>query len=507
MFLVLSAPISLQLNNMKNDSPASGQKARRVLRNTGSLWAGQAVYMACMLLWTVIIVRYIGPKVYGVYAYAQASVAIVLLFVNLGLNQLLIRDIAQQPALFKIYRKHALRINLILGTILLGGLTAWTLLNSSFQPYGAITAIVAANGLFTALAAIEIALINAREAMQYVALAQVVNSVLTLATGAVGVWTGLSFQAILLLSLASSGVFLVMLNLFCKRVFSKICTTEKKAENSWKDTIGFAGKSLPFWALALIAGLSANMGVLFLKWLGQGESVVGQFAAAQRIFAMIIIIPGLLGQAIFPTLSQAFAESPEGGRRIFQIAWRYYFIMTIPMAAGLWLVADKVVLLLYGPDFSESAAMLRILVLMLLNGVGFFAGRTMMAIHKEKISAAIQWCTLAGVVVASYWAIPHYGALGLCWSMVGRSILGFLVYSTLLFFWFRQRFPWMWCLKTIGATVFMSLIVCWISDYSAGLFFTIPVAAIVYVLYHFVFNTISNEDRAVIGKVFGRYQV
>ena len=466
---------------------------------------GQVIYMVCMVLWTAIIVRYIGTKVYGVYAYAQASVSVVLLFVSLGLDQLLTRDIAQQPALFKIYRKNALRISLILGTIMLGGLTSWTLLRISSQPYWVITAIVAANGLITALAAIEKALIKAREAMQYVALAQVINSLLTLATGAVGVWTGLSFKAILLFSLASSGVSLVMLNLLCRRVFSKICVTEKKPQISWKATIGFARKSMTFWLLILIAGLSLHTGILLLKWLGQGESIVGQFAAAQQILMMVIMIYGLLGQAIFPTLSQAFARSPDAWQRIYETAWRYYLILSVPMAAGLWLVADKVVLLIYGPGFSGSAAMLRILTLMLLNGVGFLMGSAMLSIHKEKTSAIIQGFFYIGIVVASCLTIPLFGAQGLCWSMAGGTICCLVVYSCLLFYSLRLRFPWKWCLKTSGATVFMLFVTWCISGYLDELFFTIPIAVIVYALSHFFLNTLSIEDRKLIGRILARH--
>ena len=61
-------------------SPASDTEqmatGRKVVRNTAVLSVGQAVTLVTMTLWTMIVARYIGPETYGIYGYAQATLAV-----------------------------------------------------------------------------------------------------------------------------------------------------------------------------------------------------------------------------------------------------------------------------------------------------------------------------------------------------------------------------------------------------------------------------------------------
>ena len=43
------------------------------------------------------IARIVGAETYGIYGYAQATLAVLIIFVNLGLDKLLTREVAQRP--------------------------------------------------------------------------------------------------------------------------------------------------------------------------------------------------------------------------------------------------------------------------------------------------------------------------------------------------------------------------------------------------------------------------
>lgn len=492
---------------LEGGAEQSGQRVRRVLRNTGALWCGQVVYMVCMAVWTALVARYVGPGTYGVYVYAQSVVAVLLGVANLGLHQLLIRDVSQQPGLWSLHRRHAFRLTLPLVLLFFGGLGVLTLVRNGTGEYSLIMAIVAINGMITALAAIESSLINAREALHYVTFAQTANSVLTMVSAAVGVWRGWPFTMILFLSLMSTGGYWLILVRSSAGLYGKLGLPIVSVNPPWRETRAFAVRSFPFWTMVLMSSLWSNMGVLFLEWFGAGQDTVGQFGAAQRIFVMVSMLPALLSEALFPTLSRGYAETPDDFPRMFEKAWRAFFVMTVPMAAGVWLTADKVILLFFGAEFLAASDLLRIFGIMLLNGVAFLSGRTMVVIGRERMSAAINWIALIMIAVASLWAIPLFGAKGLCWSMTASSLAGFLAYSALLFLYLHLRFPWVWLGKTLLATTVMFVIAERATSMFDNLFVTIVTAVGAYGLAHILLGTLSEEDRRLVKNVFHRREV
>jgi len=180
--------------------------AQRVLRNSSVLSSGQIVQLASMTLWTAIIARYVGPEAYGIYAYAQSTILILLIFVNLGLDQLLVRDVAAHLSDGAVYRLHALRIKTALGLLILGTFLGLNLIQDSGGTFQRVLLIVALNGFAAAVGMIYVSLINAREAMHYSAIGHSANALLTLLTGALVVWQGGSFETILWFSFAATCV-------------------------------------------------------------------------------------------------------------------------------------------------------------------------------------------------------------------------------------------------------------------------------------------------------------
>jgi O-antigen/teichoic acid export membrane protein len=447
-----------------------------------------------MVLWTALVARYIGPGGYGVYAYAQASVSILLILVNLGLDQLFIRDLAQQPDLGLVYRVHGLRLKLGLGFIVLGGFTALTLVQNQASEYTAISAIVAANGLAGAIGTLNASMINAREVMHYSVAAQAINAVLTLATGALGVWLHWPFSVILLMSLGATCVYVAITRFFALRLYREVHAQPINDEGNWRTTLSVAARSIPFGLLVLISVLSTNMGTVMLRWAHASDDTIGYFAAALRIYSLVILVPGSLTSALFPGLSRIYAESAERFARVFEFAWRFFFIITVPMAVGLWLVARDVILLIYGSEFGGAVPLLQILSLMLLNGVGFVMGTAMTAMNRQALNAGIQGAALALVAAIAWWTIPRYGGAGVAGAMVAGTLGGLVVYSTLLFRWLRLQFPSLWCIKTALAASSMAAATLLVQAWTGSFPLVLITAPIIYILCHLVLQTLSKND-------------
>jgi O-antigen/teichoic acid export membrane protein len=459
------------------------------------------VQLASMVLWTALVARYIGPGVYGIYAFAQATVSILLIFVNLGLDQLLIRDVAQRPGLGIVYRLHALRLKLGLGLIVLGGFIVFTLVQNRTSEYTAIATIVAVNGLMGAIGTVNAAMINARELMHYSVAAQAVNAVLTLATGALGVWLHWPFPFILLMSLGATCVYVAISGFFARRLYRDVQKQQIHDGRDWRTSFNVAVKSVPFGLLVLISVLSMNLGIVLLRWSHVPDDTVGYFAAALRIYSLVILVPGTLTSALFPGLARIYAESEERFARVFEFAWRFFFLITVPIAVGLWVVARDVILLIYGSEFGAAVPSLQILSLMLLNGVGFVMGTAMTAMNRQTVSAGIQGAALILVAAIAWWAIPRYGAEGVAGAMVVGTLAGFLVYSALLFRWLHLRFPLIWCVKTVLAAGLMAVTCILVRTWTDSLPVILITAAALYLSSHFLLRTLSRCDWAQVVQI------
>ena len=71
---------------------------RRILANTGWLFIDQVVRMGCGLVVGVWVARYLGPEQFGTFNYALAFVALFGVFVTLGLDSIVIRNIVRDPS-------------------------------------------------------------------------------------------------------------------------------------------------------------------------------------------------------------------------------------------------------------------------------------------------------------------------------------------------------------------------------------------------------------------------
>jgi O-antigen/teichoic acid export membrane protein len=468
---------------------------RRVLKNTFVLSIGQFTILAIGIIWTAFLARYIGPKTYGLYAYAQSVLSILTLFVNFGFEQLLVRDVAQKPSLGTRYVVTIISLKLILSVLILGGFVIYVYFRGWSEEQTYIMLIVTVSCFVGTISSVLIYTLYVHQAMVYDTVSSILRAVLALGTGLLAIKMKRSFPTILVVLLMVS-VLQVMLNFyFVRKVMRKAGTKESERILSFSFAIQLMVKSIPFAALALIAVLYSNVVILLLRNLVHDDIVVGNFAAAQRIYSMIFIVPSMFLQSIFPAFSRTYAESPKHFGTMFEQAYRYMFFITVPMAVGLWIISPQIVLMIYGAEFATAGSSLRILSFCLLNGVGFIMGPAMSAMNRQTLSAVIFGGALIGVAVAGYLVIPSQGSDGACWAVVTGNAIGFVVYACILFRWLRLTYPLLWVTRTIIASVVMGVVVYILASYINFLVVSFLIAPVAYLLMHRMLKTFSLSDR------------
>lgn len=456
---------------------------------------GQGIVLVSMMLWTAIVARYIGPQTYGTYAYAQSTITILLIFVNLGLDQLLVRDVAQKPQAGWAYLTGCLLIRLALCVAILGGFLFTSVRRGGPSEWMALISILTVNSSAITIGALAMAMLYAREAMARAVIAQVANAVLTLATGAVAVWQKQPFTVVLLLSLAATVVQVAIGYWYVARTYGAARVSDLTAAATARAISALLAKALPFAALGILATLQNHLIVLLLGSRAQHGTLVGFFAAANRIHLMTLIVPEKLSHAILPAFSRVRTESPQRFAPMFEQAYRYIFLVTAPMAIGLWVISPDILNLIYGAEFSPAAGSLRILSLVLLTSAGYVMGPAMAAMNRQNLLAGIWGATLAVMAGIGYWAIPRYGAEGASWTVLAGTLIGFVTYSTLLFRWLSLPYPVRWMAKALLAALGMGMATSWLVQRISFLLVAAVISPLVYVLFLLLSGALSLEDR------------
>lgn len=90
-----------------------------LLQNTARMMVGQGARAAVQAVYFLLIARSLGAESYGAFVAVAAAVAIAAPFASCGTGNLLIRDVAREPQLFRSWWGKALTVTLLSGGVLI----------------------------------------------------------------------------------------------------------------------------------------------------------------------------------------------------------------------------------------------------------------------------------------------------------------------------------------------------------------------------------------------------
>lgn len=169
----------------------------------------------------------------------------------------------------------------------------------------------------------------------------------------------------------------------------------------------FIRGGLPFLTFNLTMTFYGAIDRLLLAFFVPSAEV-GWYSEAYRIIAIPVFFPSLLITPLFPVLSRA--TSAETMRRAITQTLRVGLIVTVPLCAGLCVVAPAIPGLLGWPeDFSHAVISMQILALQIpVVGIDMVLGTVVMALGRER--QLVRAGLAAGVlnVACNLIAIPFF---------------------------------------------------------------------------------------------------
>ncbi|MGB9980627.1 flippase [Methanobacterium sp.] len=329
---------------------------RKIVKNTSVLFIAQIISYVFAFVYTIYSAQYLGAEGFGVLSLAIAFTGIFGVLADFGLATLVVREVARNKSLVNKYLGNALSIKIILA-ILTIGLTSITL-NIMGYPQQTIyvTYLITFSVIITAFSQIFYSIFQAYEKMEYQSIGTILYAALILLGILLAIYYKLDILAIALVYFVSSLIVLACNLSICAWKF--VLPRLKVDFGFWKSTLK---EAWPFAITTISVNIYTWIDTILLSLL-IGELVVGWYTAAYRLIIVLFIIPIIFNTAVFPVMSRYYVSSKESLRFSFEKYFKFIMLIGFPLGIGTTLLADKVILLIYGNQYLNSIIALQILI-------------------------------------------------------------------------------------------------------------------------------------------------
>jgi O-antigen/teichoic acid export membrane protein len=397
--------------------------ARTVLKNTAVLAFAQVASIILGFLTLGYTGKYLGVNDFGVLNLALSITAIYVVFIDFGASTYLTREVARDRSMAKKYLGNIIAFKLMLTAAVTVALI--TLVNLIGYPENTLTVIylLVLSNIFYGFTQVFNSVFQAYEKMEYQSFGSIMNSVLMLA----GVLAAMYVQAgVAGFALVYVGTYLAVMLYSFLACTLKFVLPRIEIDRSFLGTL--ISETWPFGVSAALGSVYYYIGSIMLQYM-RGDEAVGIFNGAYRLFLIIIVIPQIFNNALFPAMSRFFVTSADSLKLVQEKYFKFMSILAIPIAVGTTLLAREIIVFIYDPTYSASVLPLQILIwsaacIFLSCTFGCLVTSSNRQTVAMKIAAA---CMLVNVL-ANALLIPYIGLLGTSVASLATELTSLAVY-------------------------------------------------------------------------------
>lgn len=393
-----------------------------IIKNTLFLTAGKGLGDLLTFFFLIYFARIFGTDILGKYGFAMSLGGLLTVFVSLGLNPFMVREISQDKTRNAKYVGNLLTTQVVLAVLI------WTLIVSIAFVLNLpadtriILALIGGYHVFLKLSILFGSVFRAHEAMHYTALLEIFHKILILSLGISSILLWNNPVITLAAYPVSSFARLLLGFLFCVKKYG------------WPDLkidYGFIKDALiqanPFFVGALLDQFYDRIGLIILTFF-HGEAAAGVYWAADRLLAALAAGLSIFNTATFPTMARLFTNSKDQMFKLSERSVRLMLIAVLPFATLLYVAGRPIMLLLYGNRFLESILILKIISWRLVFvGINLILSSLLIVTFHQKEWVKIQMFVYLGYGIFCFLFIPRYSYVGLATAKLSADILLVLV--------------------------------------------------------------------------------
>jgi O-antigen/teichoic acid export membrane protein len=452
------------------------------------------------LVYSMYTARYLGPERYGTIAFALAFTSIFGVVTDLGINTLTIREVARNKNSATTFLGNLLLIKSILVIITVAFIVVAVNLTGHDWIEIDVTYLISISIILSAFNGAFNSLFQAFERIEFISIGSVLSNISMLLGAGYAISHGFGVIGFACIYIFSSTLGLAYTLLVANRLHLTHALQIDR-EMIWP----MMKEALPFGITALSGMIYTYADSIMLSSL-KGNEVVGWYNAPYRLMLMMLFIPNVINVVIFPVMSRYFTSSPSFLKLIYTKYLKFMLILSLPLGMGTTLIADKIILFVFGVGFENSIVALKIIIwTIVLTFIGAAFARLLESVNQQRIITKISMVCMVVNVLLNILLIPKFSYIG---SSFVTVVTEFLLVGSIIFFSYRLNYgiPLSIIKTYLIRILFSSLVMCIFVLYfkEAYLILLIISAIFVYFFTLYIVRGIDSEDMMLMRQAINR---
>lgn len=356
-----------------------------VARNSFYILLSAVLQKILTLVYFIVVARYYGPQDQGLYSSALSFTTLMSVFIDLGISSALTRETARDPKAAAPLVAQCFFLRIASGALVYGGMLAVAYLLG----YPAeLIALIYIAGIIAVIDTFTVAgWFSVRGFQNLVYEARGGFAAVATMVGVGGGMIALQMPIYYLLLATMAGSFVNLL--YSLYILIKRCGYRIAFVPQWSVIRTLLIITAPFAGAAIFSRLYTFVDMSLLPLLASVHAA-GLYAAAVKVMLAMNIIPASLSSTLYPAISSLHQKNEE---RIGFLCARgivYLALLALPICMGLFLLSDRIVLLVYNESYLPTARVFELLIPGIFFGFLMFPpGALLSGTNRQGVNTAI----------------------------------------------------------------------------------------------------------------------
>lgn len=389
------------------DQIRENRETRRIAANTAWLVLEKVIRMFTGILLGILVARYLRPEQYGLYSYSLAIIVILSGFADLGLNQIVVRELIKEPQNQEEIVSTAFFLKLVSGLCSMGIAFVIAFLSTQDSTTLYLILLLSIRLFFKSMEVIDF-LFQSKVSSKYITWSRNIAYLATAAATAVAVFQGRSILTIALLSNLEFAISFMLI--FSFYLFKGYKVKLSSFSSRRMRTLLSDSWPLILSGIAVVTYMRIDQVMIKLMF---GDAELGIYSVAVRLTEALYLIPAAVISSTMPKITQSYKEGKESFYEEIQNLYNTVSLISYVSIFFVFIFAGLIVSTVYGSDYADSILVLRILVwTALFVNLGIVQYSFIIIMNWTTVYMAIVFFASLLNIGLNYILIPKYGAVG-----------------------------------------------------------------------------------------------
>ncbi len=365
--------------------------------------------------------RILGATEYGRISLALGIIGLIFNFSHLGLNSLIVRELAKKVENEKKYLSTIfyLRNVLIFLAVAISIVVGFLMPSKNVSQIFFVLIIMATLESFISFF---YSIARGKEKMEKEALVYLVEII---STTILGVLVLVKYPSAFNLAIAYVFGALMAFVIGTKIFFNYLKSALRGFEKSLIKPI--VKDAWPLTATTLISSILGYTDITMLGLILKSSKDVGFYSAPLKIVNLLFVPTGIIASSIFPLLARKVKNNSEVSlvRKTFSVI----FLIALPIVVGGFILSKPLIILIFSSKYLPSIKIFSVLIFMvLIIYPSTIFNNILFAHNRQKIAAVFSGSSALINIILNYFFIIKIGVLGAAIATVTSQFINFFLF-------------------------------------------------------------------------------